>query len=89
MDPPWKDRFVEGQRDLLHGGTLSKAVVQSANLKQCSRLVQGYRISQLFQASRIGTCNNISQENFWWMGSSLHAQLQLMHTFTGKIFKDR
>lgn len=35
--PPWRDRFVEGQRDLLHGGTLNKAVIQNAHLKQCSR----------------------------------------------------
>ena len=37
--PPWRDCFVDGQRDLLHGGTLSKALVQGAKLKQCSRLV--------------------------------------------------
>ena len=37
MAPPWKDCFVEGQKDLLHGGTLSKALIQGANLKQCSR----------------------------------------------------
>ena len=37
LSPPWKDCFVEGQRDVLHGGALSKALVQNAKLKQCSR----------------------------------------------------
>lgn len=37
LAPPWRDCFVEGQRDALHGGTLSKALVQHAHLKQCSR----------------------------------------------------
>ena len=37
LSPPWKDCFVEGQKDILHGGTLSKALVQNARLKQCSR----------------------------------------------------
>ncbi len=39
MPPPWRDCFVEGQRDIVHGGSLSKALVQNARLKQCSRQV--------------------------------------------------
>ncbi len=39
MAPPWKDCFVEGQRDLLHGGTISSSVVMGVKLKQCSRCV--------------------------------------------------
>lgn len=35
--PPWRDVFVEGQRDVIHGGTLMRNVIQSAKLKQCSR----------------------------------------------------
>lgn len=37
LAPPWKDVFVEGQLDVIHGGLLSKAVVQDAKLRQCSR----------------------------------------------------
>ena len=35
--PPWRDVFVEGQRDIVHGGSLLKSVIQNARLKQCSR----------------------------------------------------
>jgi hypothetical protein len=35
--PPWKDMFVEGQVDVIHGGYLTNAVVQDAKLRQCSR----------------------------------------------------
>ena len=38
--PPWRDVFVEGQRDVVHGGTLMKTVIQNAKLKQCSRCVK-------------------------------------------------
>lgn len=37
LAPPWKDVFVEGQLDVIHGGLLTKPVVQDAKLRQCSR----------------------------------------------------
>ena len=40
LSPPWRDCFTDGQRDMIHGGTILKDVVQNAKLKQCSRLVQ-------------------------------------------------
>ena len=39
LSPPWRDCFVEGQKDLIHGGCLMKTVVQNSKLKQCSRYV--------------------------------------------------
>ena len=40
LSPPWRDCFTDGQRDMIHGGTILKDVVQNAKLKQCSRLVK-------------------------------------------------
>lgn len=37
LSPPWRDCFTDGQRDMIHGGTILKDVVQNAKLKQCSR----------------------------------------------------
>lgn len=37
LTPPWRDCFTDGQRDIIHGGTILKDVVQNAKLKQCSR----------------------------------------------------
>ena len=37
--PPWRDVFVEGQVDIIHGGYLTDSVVQDAKLRQCSRYV--------------------------------------------------
>jgi len=39
LSPPWRDCFVEGQKDVIHGGMLMKTVVLNARLKQCSRCV--------------------------------------------------
>ena len=39
LSPPWRDCFLEGQKDIVHGGGLTKAVVQNTKLKQCSRCV--------------------------------------------------
>ena len=45
LSPPWRDCFVDGQKDVLHGGALSKALVQNAKLKQCSRLALLFRMN--------------------------------------------
>ena len=37
--PPWSDVFVEGQVDVIHGGSMMRSVLQNATLKQCSRSV--------------------------------------------------
>ena len=37
LSPPWRDCFVEEQRDVIHGGVIMKSVIQNAKLKQCSR----------------------------------------------------
>ena len=56
LTPPWRDCFTDGQRDIIHGGSILKDVVQNAKLKQCNRLVQavlitwGYYQSWLVQA---------------------------------------
>lgn len=44
LSPPWRDCFVEGQKDLIHGGCLMKTVVQNSKLKQCSRC-RGWSVS--------------------------------------------
>ena len=45
LSPPWRDCFIDGQKDVLHGGALSKALVQNAKLKQCSRLGLLFRMN--------------------------------------------
>lgn len=37
LTPPWRDVFVEGQVDIIHGGYLTNNVVLDARLRQCSR----------------------------------------------------
>jgi hypothetical protein len=37
LSPPWKDCFVEEQRDVIHGGVIMKTLIQNSKLKQCSR----------------------------------------------------
>ena len=39
LSPPWKDCFVEEQRDVIHGGVIMKTLIQNSKLKQCSRSV--------------------------------------------------
>ena len=59
MAPPWKECFVDGQRDILHGGTLSKTLVQGAQLKQCSR----YRAGQRTCVGVVVRCMHVHLEN--------------------------
>ena len=51
LSPPWRDCFIEGQKDVLHGGALSKALVQNAKLKQCSRY--GYKPVSLLSFTQL------------------------------------
>ncbi|XP_019861350.1 PREDICTED: uncharacterized protein LOC109589771 [Amphimedon queenslandica] len=36
ISPPWRDRFIEGQLDVIHGGILTNAVLRDTKLRQCS-----------------------------------------------------
>ena len=42
LSPPWKDCFVEEQRDVIHGGVIMKTLIQNSKLKQCSRSIKLY-----------------------------------------------
>ena len=47
LSPPWRDCFIEGQKDVIDGGVLMKSVVLNARLKQCSRYSVMYMMMML------------------------------------------
>ena len=42
LSPPWKDCFVEEQRDVIHGGVIMKTLIHNSKLRQCSRYGHAY-----------------------------------------------
>ncbi|XP_064402948.1 uncharacterized protein LOC135348605 isoform X2 [Halichondria panicea] len=77
LSPPWRDCFLEGQKDIVHGGGLTKAVVQNTKLKQCSRCrswtvsPEGLQSDQTSLSSSGLTSNPVQYWRSGWSNSCL------------------